>query len=403
MDVIDVAQRLIQVPSPVHDGNELAVVALLQDLLADLDLPSGEVLAAHPDRPNLVVTIDFGPGGRHLALCGHTDTKPVGAARWSIDPYAATVEGDRLTGLGSADMKGAIAAMLIAAARLSRWGRLRAGRLSLVLTADEEDGALFGARHLAGQAGLRPDALVIGEPGGMESDFDQLHVASRGLGRFAVSARARQGHSSLSSSHELRNAGVDLARAITALADGPTPSHPRDDRLLGWQVTLNPGMTFAGGYGYGVLPEQMATSLEVRTLPGMDPDTALQDVRAVVTDTASRTGADYDVQFDGEPSWLPGTRTDTEDPVVVAARRATHHVLGHTPPLSVFPGTTDASWFALQRPDLPCLPALGPGLLSRAHGADEWVSVDAVRRSVDIYELLALEYLSAEPLNEVRR
>jgi acetylornithine deacetylase/succinyl-diaminopimelate desuccinylase-like protein len=69
-------------------------------------------------------------------------------------------------------------------------------------------------------------------------------------------------------------------------------------------------------------------------------------------------------------------------------------VLGSSPRLAVFPGTTDATWFDAGQ-GLPALPALGPGLLRRCHGADEWVSVDAVRRSVDLYAELAMDFCVA--------
>jgi succinyl-diaminopimelate desuccinylase len=72
-------------------------------------------------------------------------------------------------------------------------------------------------------------------------------------------------------------------------------------------------------------------------------------------------------------------------------------VLDTDPTLAVFPGTTDATWFdALQ--GLPTLPALGPGLLRRAHSADEWVSITAVQRAVEIYTRLASAYCSGDPV-----
>lgn len=396
MDVVDVAQRLIRTPSPVRDGNEVAVAALIQELLVEAGLPTATVEAAHPDRPNLVVTIDFGSGGSHLALCGHIDTKPLGAARWTVDPFLAAVNGDRLYGLGSADMKGAIAAMIVAVGRLVRSADVTTGRLSLIFTADEEDGAVYGARHLAENTDLDLDALIIGEPGGIHDDYDSLHLVSRGLGRFQVTAEAQQGHSSLSALLAFRNAGVDIAHAVSALADGLEPRAPENvDNLRDWEVTVNPGLTYSSGYGYGVLPQRMLSTLEIRTLPGMDAERTLDEVRGLLATTASATGANYSVSFDDEPRhWLDGTQTRAADPVVAAVQRAAGKVLGAALPLAVFPGTTDTSWFAAPRPGLACLPALGPGLLRRAHGADEWVSVEAVRSTVALYEILCRDYLS---------
>ena len=112
----------------------------MRSLLPELRLPGARVIARNESRPNLLITLDFGPGGRHLVLSGHLDTKPVADATWSVDPFGADVEGDRLYGLGSADMKSALAAMLAAASRLARDAPSR-GRLSLLFTADEENGS----------------------------------------------------------------------------------------------------------------------------------------------------------------------------------------------------------------------------------------------------------------------
>ena len=84
-----------------------------------------------------------------------------------------------------------------------------------------------------------------------------------------------------------------------------------------------------------------------------------------------------------------------------AARSACQFVLGTDPARAVFPGTTDATWFdAIQ--DLPTLPALGPGLLRRAHAADEWVSIMAVRQTVELYTDLASAYCSGGAISTAR-
>ena len=136
LDVLDIARELVSTSSPNPPGDERAAAALVQNLLPELLLPGARVIARNESRPNLLITLDFGPGGRHLVLSGHLDTKPVADAAWSVDPFGADVEGDRLYGLGSADMKSAIAAMLVAASRVASDAPSR-GRLSLLFTADE--------------------------------------------------------------------------------------------------------------------------------------------------------------------------------------------------------------------------------------------------------------------------
>jgi succinyl-diaminopimelate desuccinylase len=362
--VVELTTALIEAPSPNPPGDERAVAAVASEALP----VAPRVIAAAPERPNLLATLDFGPGGRHLVLCGHIDTKPVGGAAWSVDPFRATIDGDRLYGLGSTDMKGAVAAMIVAASRM----RPARGRLSLLLVADEEAGAAYGAKVVAPE--IDADAIVIGEPCGVETDFDRLPLVSRGIARWRAVARGEQGHSSLSGGPS--NAGVEAARAVVALADGgPLAAPPNRYGLDGWELTLNPALRFDGGVGYGVLPAEIAALCEVRLLPGTSRDALTAELRVRMNGVA--------LEWD-EVDWLEATAVAPGDPVALAARRA----LGDVPD-SVFPGTTDAAWLA---PRAPTLPALGPGLLSRAHAADEWVSVEALHRTVDLYVALAEEF-----------
>jgi acetylornithine deacetylase/succinyl-diaminopimelate desuccinylase-like protein len=368
-DVVELTAELIAARSPNPPGDERAAAGVAA---AALPVPP-RVIARAPERPNLLATLDFGPGGRHLVLCGHLDTKPVGGARWRTDPFTATLDGDRLYGLGATDMKGAVAAMICAAERLD----LPAGRLSLLLVADEENGAAYGARHVAGE--LAADAIVIGEPCGRETDFDRLPLVSRGIARWRAVARGEQGHSSLAEGPA--NAGVAAARAVVALADGPPlDAPPNPHGLEGWALTLNPALRYEGGVGYGVLPAEVAALCEVRLLPGTDR----AGLTAALTDRLDGAELEWD-----EVDWLEGTAVDPGDPVAVAVRRSAARVLGVAPPDSVFPGTTDATWLAGVAPTLP---AWGPGLLRRAHAADEWVSVGALRTAVDLYADLAREF-----------
>jgi acetylornithine deacetylase/succinyl-diaminopimelate desuccinylase-like protein len=396
VDVVDLARRLVRTPSPNPPGDERAVAAIVHDAVAELGLPRVETISLDSARPNLLVTLDFGPGGRHLVLSGHLDTKPIGDATWTVDPLGADIDGDRLFGLGSADMKAAIAAMLVAAARLAR-SPVPGGRLSLLFTADEEDGASFGAYHVATTHPLDADAVVIGEPGGIETDFDRIHLVSRGIARLRLLARGRQGHSSLSGVPGTRNAGVDIARLVTAVADELSLDvPPNQDGLDGWMATVNTGMTYRGGVGYGVLPGRVAVDTEVRLLPGMERDAVTASFTDLTARVAEATGADLSVEYDVAPNdWLPAAAVPADHAVAAAAQSACRHVLGSAPPLAVFPGTTDATWFNAGQ-GLPTLPALGPGLLRRAHGADEWVSVEAVRRSVDLYAALATDFCAAD-------
>jgi succinyl-diaminopimelate desuccinylase len=140
---------------------------------------------------------EVGQGQPSLILNAHLDAKPPGNEEdWETPPYAATLRDGRLFGLGSTDMKGAVAAMIHAGAALAE--AELGGTVKVVLTADEEAGSTFGARYLAETGAVAGDAVLVGEPTGLNTPWDFLAVASRGISCFHVKVRGTQMHSSLS-------------------------------------------------------------------------------------------------------------------------------------------------------------------------------------------------------------
>jgi acetylornithine deacetylase/succinyl-diaminopimelate desuccinylase-like protein len=168
--LIAFARALVATPSPNPPGDERAVAALVVDKLRELGVAQIETVGAREERPNVIARAGR-IGGRTVLLCGHLDTKPAGdLSRWRLDPYDASIEEGELYGLGSGDMKGAVAAMVFAAGALHATGGLPGG-VSLVLTADEEAGARFGAEWLAANGHLQADAAVLGEPCGIAREW----------------------------------------------------------------------------------------------------------------------------------------------------------------------------------------------------------------------------------------
>src|SRR5262249_38950226 len=144
-ELVEFARELVATPSPNPPGDERAVAALVVEKLAALGVDRVETVGARDERPNLIAHVGE-PGGPTLILGGHLDPKPPGdVAEWERDPYGAAVEHGELHGVGSGDMKGAVAAMVFAAAALQDCS-LDRGRVTLVLTADEEAGSQLGSR-----------------------------------------------------------------------------------------------------------------------------------------------------------------------------------------------------------------------------------------------------------------
>src|SRR3989454_7242410 len=267
-ELIEFARALVAAPSPNPPGDERQVADLARAEMERLGYAGTRTIAMDPARPNVVGVAFESSTEPTLMLNGHIDTKPAGdVAEWSPGPYDPVLRDGRLHGLGSADMKGAVAAMVYAGAALIEAGA-PPGTLKIVLTADEEAGSRYGARFLAGRPELAADSVLVGEATGMEVPWAYVAVASRGLSCFLVKVRGTQMHSSLSDQVPSVNASVQLAKVLTRMAAGFKPTYPANPLVPGGP-TVNLGVTLSGGVFFGVYPGHAEFGLDIRTLPGM--------------------------------------------------------------------------------------------------------------------------------------
>jgi acetylornithine deacetylase len=390
-ELIALVAELVAIDSQIPPfADERAIVAFLRDRMAQLGLGRGEIVAADADRPNLVTRLAGTGGGPALMLNGHLDTKPVGDARdqWSSDPLTAEIRDGRLFGLGSADMKGAVAAMVFAAAAVRATTEL-AGDLILGFVADEEAGANCGAKFLAPRL-QDVDAVLIGEPSGWERDWQGLHLVSRGICCFRIEVRGTQMHSSLSDRMPSVNAARLMAQLLVDIEDELELDYEPHPLGLG-TPTLNAGVLVEGGVFFGVVPGLARFACDLRTVPGMSE----AGVRAALerwleTRRAADPALVAEVIYEPDRAWIPPSEIAADHPLVRAAHDATERVLGTAPPLAMFPGTCDAPWFTAA--GIPTIPSLGPGLLTCCHGPDEYVDVERVHEAARIYAHTAAGY-----------
>jgi len=394
-DVVTLTEELVAAPSPNLPGDETAPAAVIRTWLNRYGLPEPALWALEPHRPNLIVRIDGARPGPHLALCGHLDTKPVGeaAGEWNTDPFVATTIGDRMYGLGSTDMKGACAAMVLAGAAFQSVAHEIAGSLSLVFTADEEYGSKYGAHYLTQQNAIEAETIILGEPSGVFEDWDAIRIVSRGFSGFRIAVQGTQTHSSISDTMPTINAVEAMARLMVGFRREFQPRFPAHP-LCEQGPTINIGVRAFGGYGYGVLPGNAEFWTDVRTTPGMDFEEFKEDIELALARVEPEIlGATYELDFPERLRWVPATELLPDHPAVVASLRAAEAVLGAAPPLATFPGATDACAFHVIG-NIPTLAGFGPGQLPLAHGPNEWVSVTSLKQAAKMYALTAIDYTS---------
>jgi acetylornithine deacetylase/succinyl-diaminopimelate desuccinylase-like protein len=390
-ELLEFARELVATPSVNPPGDERAVAALVRARLRELDVEEIEELAAVEGRTNVIARLRGGAPGRTLILSGHLDTKPPGdRGLWLTDPFDPVLRDGELYGVGSGDMKAAVAAMVYAAGALAAMG-MPPGELALVLTADEEAGSLYGSRWLAESGLLRGDAAVIGEPCGVDREWESIDLVSRGAALFKVVVRGTAMHSSISDRIPTVNATVTMSRLIERMhreLKGALTyaEHP----LGGLGPTVNVGVMAKAGVYYGVVPGEAEFACDVRTLPGMTREQVESDLLAFL-DVAMADDPALDAELVFEV-WHPATEIGPDEPIVGALQAAASSVLSRPPTLAAFPGATDATYFQLTA-GIPTVAAFGPGFLTRAHAPNESVPADSVLEAAKVYALAALRYL----------
>jgi succinyl-diaminopimelate desuccinylase len=397
MDVLELTAALIERPTPNPPGEERPLAEYLAETLTRLGLEA-EVLPVQGGTAAQANVFARLPGARPaarrpLVFCGHMDTVPPGEGAWTRRPYRAEVDAGRLYGLGASDMKGAVAAMVVAAGRLAagrREGRPLDGDLLLAFTSGEETRSL-GAQSLAASGRLDgAGGLVIGEP-----TENRVGIAEKGGIWLEIVLNGHTAHGSLP--HLGANAIAGMAEVLYRLerpdgADAVAGALHRamdvpDDPLLG-RPTLT-ATRIAGGVANNVVPDRAAAILDVRTLPGQSHGAVRAAIAAIVEHVASRRGLRPELADHGERLALA---TPDDHPLVLACVAAATDALGRPPGLCGLTGATDATEIApvLGLPFVIC----GPGAMAQAHQPDEFVAVAPLQAAVTIYERLARSLLA---------
>jgi acetylornithine deacetylase/succinyl-diaminopimelate desuccinylase len=296
-EVVDLTAALVAVDTRNPPGNERPIAGVVRSALQRWRPEWMEVEPA-PGRLSLVAKLPHpdGPAERPtLIINGHLDVVPVTASAWTHDPFDPHMDGGRLYGRGTADMKGGIAAAICALSVLERAGHAPACDVVFHLVADEERGGRLGTRALLEQGLITGDACLVPEPTDLE-----LCVAERGLLQALLTVHGRPGHGSRP--RDAVSAIEHAAQLVLALhaADFGDPDHP----LLG-RPTANVG-TIAGGDAFNTVAESCVIGLDRRVLPGATEHSALAQVRARV-EAAGVSDVSYDVVVDtfGEASEMP--------------------------------------------------------------------------------------------------
>jgi acetylornithine deacetylase/succinyl-diaminopimelate desuccinylase-like protein len=420
-------QALVRLDTVNPPGRERAAQELLGQLLADAGFRC-ELLAADPDRPNLVARLDGAEEGPTLCLLGHTDTVLADAREWSRDPWSGEIADGCLWGRGALDMKSQVAAEVSAGAALAREGwRPARGSLLIVAVADEETGGELGAKWLTEThpEKVRCD-MLINEGAGQCFDYGGhrrygVSCAEKGVFRFDLITRGAAAHASTPRMGE--NALLPMAGLLQRLADrrpsyaltppaqallaglGEDPDDPaaavdaiaaQDPRLLPLLepllgVTLAP-TKISASEKVNVIPSRAQARIDCRVPPGLGEAA----VRQAIAEVLGQDG--FEIEFTEQ---VEGNASSPQSPLMEAISQwiARRDPGARTVPTAM-PGFTDSRHFRAAFPECVAygfFPQRHQGLLDAwplIHGADERIDLRDLALATECYADLAKRLLA---------
>ena len=314
------------------------------------------------------------PGARTLVFAGHTDVVPPGPLdQWTNNPFTPVLRDGRLYGRGAADMKGSLAAMVVACEEFLASHPNPSVSIAFLLTSDEEGPAVDGTVKVCEALkarGERLDWCIVGEPTSVQRTGDTIKNGRRGTMSGKLTVKGVQGH--IAYPQLAKNPIHVLAPALTELVALEWDKGNRFFQPTSWQVSN----IHAGTGASNVIPGECVVDFNFRFCTESSPESLQQQVTAVL----NRHGLEYTL------AWTLGGLPFLTPPALLvgAAQEVIHDETGIEPELSTSGGTSDGRFIAQVCPEVL---ELGPPNAS-IHKIDEHVAVTEVETLKNIYRRL---------------
>ena len=339
-----------------------------------------DVVSSDDIAPNIFITLN--PGARpQLLYNGHLDTVPIGDEKqWKFDPFGAQIEDNRMYGRGVADMKGGVAAMLMAAKVLKSEKIPFQGSLVLNFVSDEETGATRGTRYLMEKDLYSPDMVVVGEI----TNRNGIAIAEKGAVTYNLTTKGRTAHASTpwvgvnaieKMVKILYRLNMILSERLKMRPSGILPP-----------ATMNIGM-IKGGIASNIVPDKCSIRLDRRILPGESVESVTKEIQDVIDEIKQEDGdivANLRVLGSGAPF-----ETSPNEMICQIAKK-TLEELKLPSEFVGFEQVSDGRLFAEK--GIPTI-LIGPGIAIQAHTSDESLELDQYLEAIKIYSILAINVL----------
>lgn len=343
--------------------------------------------------------------GVHPGECvhfnSHIDVVEVGHG-WTFDPFGGELSGGKIYGRGTCDMKGGLAASIIAVEAFIAVVPDYAGAIEISGTADEETGGFGGVAYLAEQgyfSPMRVQHVIIPEP----LNKDRICLGHRGVWWAEIETKGHIAHGSMpflgdcavrhmgAVVHEMEESLFPaLAQRTTAMPVVPEGAKQSTMNLNSFHGGLDEPEEGFTGFPAAIVPDSCRMIIDRRFLIEEEPEQVRQEVVDLLEKVKSeRPKFEYELN---EMWQVAPTMTEKDAPVVTSIAGAIEEVLGHAPEYVVSPGTYDQKHIDRIGRMKNCI-AYGPGILDLAHQPDEYVGVEDMIESAQVMALSLFDLL----------
>ncbi|MHA1231813.1 MAG: M20 family metallopeptidase [Candidatus Helarchaeota archaeon] len=431
-EVISLCQKLIQTDSINPPGNEANVARVIRDFLKENKIDC-EIYDMGNNRANLL-TVLKGSGDKKLLLNGHMDVVPIEHEElWKVPPLSATIKRKRIIGRGAADMKGGLAAMIIAFTVLKRLEYPLNGNLILNCVCDEETLGSIGTewciKNLADK--MRADAVIVGEPSGLDPLPKGILIGEKGRMEINIKTHGIACHAGMPSLGvnpiEILNKILSNMSKLDDYLPQIRPPFSKEElklmlqegfsskevfeRIYKEQPILESLINSLCNYTYAitkinagikenVVPSECNSIFDFRLIPGQKPEYLVNALKNLISDLGykikdstksikNEVFVEIKINSMSEPSIID--KMDYE--LISILYESYREIYGKTPFKFLMPATTDARFF---RNSGFCkqVVVFGPGNATRAHGINENIEIRDLVNATKTYAITAARFLS---------
>ena len=322
-----------------------------------------------------------------LHFNGHYDVVPPGTG-WKTDPFKPVIVNGKLYGRGASDMKGGIVSILTAIKALIESGTEINGTLEVSMTPDEEIGGMCGVNYMLEAELTKPNYCIIAEPSG----YDRIWIGHKGVLWGEVTVYGKTAHAStpwlgVNAFEKMVNLAKKMISTLKPKVESKVTKY-ETDVPEGKRATIVLGSIVKGGVKINVVPDKVVFQFDRRVLPEENFEEAVKEIESVIEEAKQEDPelkAELKILFKAKPAAI-----SPQSKLPSTLRDAVKEVIGREPRLTLSTGFLDSRFFVERGVETV---TYGPGDLSQAHVANEYIELSKIPLASKVYALTILKML----------